>query len=209
MQVFRERVLPCHPYRPGHPGGGVHILPAGASRRVVVYDPLTDEAVLSALLANEEVHHPALLVTRGVLFDLFPDLTWCIGRPWRGQVTFRVQQRYDDRASGIYILNERTQLPWSGRVYHSASGPMWRYSLPGLPDHDPRDVVLLGRMIAAVHGLVTQQGEEAAPRLNNLFRYPPLPYLHAPFSVEPGGNLWVIFGRRTGAIQEVGHVVQS
>lgn len=195
--------LPCHPVGAGF-AGGVAVLPSQSNTHpavVTVYDPLTDEpAAWTALPEDVATLSPPLLVTRGVLFKLFPEQQWYIGRPWETTVSLHVARSTSERADGTLQMDNNT-YPWLAEFAYTATGRQWRYDLLAWPPQiHALDVIFLGRVCAALQGLLSRDETAATLAMNNLFTAPPLPFMNPPFLVADGDNIWVKFGRRIGAV---------
>lgn len=196
---------PCHPFEPKL--GGIKVMPCSDDQvNVAVFDPFTDEPAMWAtvpadLLAGEDLAiSPTLVLTRQILFDLFPNQTWYIGRPWEGEAPFRITGRSDRKVSGTVTVDE-VPLPWIGELAHSAGGRVWRYALGAWPPSVHRlDVVFLGRVLEIIHGMNTEGADDREQVLDNRFQGSGLPYTHVPFRVVKADNIWVLYGRRTGEV---------
>ena len=199
--------IPAHPayFSAGKLSGGVAVLrsPEDTTSIVSIYDPLTDEPRLWAELPSEYADLSApFLVTRQVLFTLFPEQQWYFGWPWAGPVEITVRTHTNMRAGGMLRLsNEDITAPWLAELAYPPGGPRWSYDLILWPEVIcTLDVIFLGRVCAALHTVLESEQKIAQVDLNNIFTAPPLPFLDPPFLVAGGNNVWTKFGRRTGAV---------
>ncbi len=183
------QALPCHPI--GAAAGGIQVV----DDQILVFDPLTDEPRLNQTCPEACGMSAANVLTAGVLSTIFPDQHWYLGKPYQAEIALQVENREAALVRGT-ISVPRFESLWSAKLDYSVPKPRWRYEvLETPPGAHEIDVVLLGRLIEAVHGLHTSGGTGASLVISNLFSGPDLPFVAPDWLFSDVGSVWALYSR--------------
>ncbi len=170
------QTLPFHP-QGGMAWGGVAIV----KNEIVVLDPTTEQVAAWTGLP-EGISSLKAVYENNLLFSLFPDTTWYIGRPWVGHLKLTLLDLDRSRhIEGLATFRRpaapEQMKPWDAEVAYKSEGPTWDVHLSLPADHPyPVDIVFRTRLVGTVYdtlgGVVPAEGRTGHTYrvgINNLF----------------------------------------